>query len=84
MTIRPEFQYHTLNQTGIDACTKIREGFTSLLDLVEATVPSGRERALVVTKLQEACNWAVRAAAVQPANQELDIFETAAMARDAK
>lgn len=69
-TIRPEFRYHSLNQTGIDACTKIREGFTALLNLVEATAPASRERSLVVTKLQEACNWAVRSVAVQPANQE--------------
>lgn len=67
--IRPEFKYHQLNDVGVDACDKIREGFTSLLDLVEATVPPGRERSLVVTKLQEACNWAVRAAAMQPGNQ---------------
>jgi len=67
--IRPEFQYHQLNEQGVAACNSIRGQFTNLLDLIEAMVPPGRERALVVTKLQEACNWAVRAAAVQPANQ---------------
>jgi hypothetical protein len=67
--IRPEFRYHNLNQTGIDACTEIREAFTTLLDKVEATVPTGRPRSLVTTKLQEACNWAVRAVAENPENQ---------------
>lgn len=69
MTVRPEFQYHELNQTGIDACTKLRAAFTELLTTVEATIPPGRERALVVTKLQEACNWAVRGAAIHPDHQ---------------
>lgn len=67
--IRPEFKYHQLNDAGVEACNKIREGFTSLLGLVEATIPAGRERSLVVTKLQEACSWAVRGAATQPQNQ---------------
>lgn len=67
--IRPEFKYHQLNDAGAAACDKIREGFTSLLDLVEATIPASRERSLAVTKLQEACNWAVRGAAMQSSNR---------------
>lgn len=70
--IRPEFKYHQLNDAGLEVCSKIREGFTSLLNLVEATVPAGRERSLVVTKLQEACNWAVRGAAAQPGHHLVD------------
>lgn len=69
MIIRPEFQYHELNQAGIEACGILRAAFTELLTTVEATIPAGRERSLVVTKLQEACTWAVRAAAIQPQNQ---------------
>lgn len=69
MIIRPEFEYHELNQAGIAACGALRGAFTELLTAVEATIPPGRERSLVVTKLQEACSWAVRAAAIQPQNQ---------------
>ena len=67
--IRPEFQFHEMNAHGIAACTKLRAAFTELLTTVESTIPAGRERALVVTKLQEACNWAVRGAAIQPDHQ---------------
>lgn len=67
--VRPEFKYHELNEAGIDACNQIRAGFTTLLDLVETTIGPGHERALVVTKLQEACNWAVRGAALQTNHQ---------------
>jgi hypothetical protein len=67
--IRPEFQYHELNQAGVDACTTIREGFTDLLNLVESVIPEGRDRSLVITKLQEGCTAAVRGAAVMPKHQ---------------
>ncbi len=66
MIIRPEFQTHDLSAAGIEACTTLRAAFTNLLTTIEETVPAGRERSLVVTKLQEACNWAVRAAATAP------------------
>jgi hypothetical protein len=69
MIIRPEFQYHPLNERGVAACNEVRGNFTELLTKIEATIPAGRERSLVVTKLQEACNWAVRAVATTPANQ---------------
>ena len=36
---------------------------------VERVLPAGRERSLVVTKLQEACRWAVAGAAALPAHQ---------------
>lgn len=68
--IRPEFSYHTLNAQGIGECNSIRAAFSTLLSEVEATIPASRERSLVVTKLQEACRWAVTAAAQKPANQE--------------
>lgn len=73
MIIRPEFEYHALNERGIAACEKIRGDFTELLTQLEATIPPGRERALVTTKLQEACTWAVRAVAVQPSHQAADL-----------
>jgi len=68
--IRPEFTYHSLNTTGAEECNKIRAAFSALLSEVEQTIPAGRERSLVVTKLQEACRWAVTAAAQKPENQE--------------
>lgn len=68
--IRNEFEYKKLNEQGAQATTTIREGFSELLDIVEKLTPSGRSRALAVTKLQEACAWAVRAAAEVPDNQD--------------
>jgi len=80
-SIRTEFKYHPLNDKGAAECNTIREAFSSLLVAVEGVIGPSRERSLVVTKLQEACRWAVSAAAQKPDNQAIDIFETAAMAR---
>lgn len=64
-----EFDVHRLNAVGLQRCDVIAEDFDTLLADIEKHVPAGRERALVVTKLQEACFWAKRAIAVREENQ---------------
>ena len=68
--MRNEFQVHLLNDLGLSAATEVANAFSDLLDKVEAVVPAGRERALVVTRLQEACFFAKRAVALEPENQK--------------
>lgn len=68
--MKNEFQVHMLNDTGIAKATELGEAFSALLERVEALVPAGRERALVVTKLQEASFFAKRGVAVLPENQK--------------
>lgn len=68
-TIRNEFKFHTLNEQGSRACNTLRMCFSNTLSDVERVLPAGRERSLVVTKLQEACRWAVAGAAALPENQ---------------
>jgi len=68
--MRDEFQVHMLNDTGIAAATQLGEIFSEALTKIDALVPPGRERALVVTKMQEASYWAKRAIAVVPTNQK--------------
>lgn len=72
MSVRAEFQTHLLNERGLAAASAIGQVFSDALDKIEALVPSGRERALVTTKLQEAAFFAKRAIAVDPANQIKD------------
>lgn len=67
--IRPEFASHDLRDVGEARITDVRAAFSALLGTVEANLPPGRERSLVVTKLQEACMWAVRGIAVDPSVQ---------------
>jgi hypothetical protein len=67
--IRSEFQVHILNADGLSKASALQDIFTEALNKIEAIVPPTRERALVVTKLQEACFFAKRAVAILPENQ---------------
>ncbi len=67
--MRPEFQVHVLNNGGLRKANEIAEGFSALHELVMTMVPVGRARALVATKLEEACFFAKRGMAEQPDNQ---------------
>lgn len=64
MSIRQEFQVHVLTDRGLALATEIAEVFSDTLERIEALVPAGRERALVVTKLQEAAFYAKRGMAM--------------------
>lgn len=70
MNIRPEFKVHMLNTAGKAKATAIAEGFSILLDGLEANGVTGRDLALVKTKLEEACFCAKRGMASLPENQE--------------
>lgn len=71
MPARPEFKKHTLNAAGVEK-TELAAGiFSDCLNSLDVLLPGqSREKALVVTKLQEACFFAKRALAIQPENQE--------------
>lgn len=68
--IRPEFQVHMLNESGKAKALGIANGFSILLDMIERQGVTGRDLALVKTKLEEACFAAKRGMASLPENQE--------------
>lgn len=69
--MREEFQVHLLNEVGLERANKIAEAFSNLLTTLETDCGiTGREGALVKTKLQEAAFWAKRAMAVNQENQK--------------
>jgi hypothetical protein len=68
--VADEFRVHLLNPAGLNAATRVGGLFEKLLEELSLDVPPGRERSLVITKLQEASYWAKRAIAVQPWNQK--------------
>lgn len=70
--MRDEFRVHKLNEHGLEAADRLADAFSTLLTEVDKLVPAGRERSLVVTKLQEASFWAKRGVATQPQNQWQD------------
>jgi hypothetical protein len=65
----PLFQVHRLNTSGQIKAKFVAEQFNELLSHVQAQVPVGRELAIVKTKLEEACFFAKKAIANDPANQ---------------
>jgi hypothetical protein len=67
--IRSEFASHDISDVGQARIAAIRDAFSALLTHVEDNVPPGHEHDLVVTKLQEACMFAVRGVAVDPSVQ---------------
>lgn len=68
-TVRPEFASHDITDVGAARIADIRDAFSALLARIEVSVPPGSERSIVVTKLQEACMFAVRGVATDPSVQ---------------
>lgn len=66
MNIRPEFKVHLVNAAGRTACTAVAEGFSILLSGLEEIGVTGRELAIVKTKLEEAAFFAKKSIASKP------------------
>lgn len=63
--LHPEFAVHTLNEEGKKMAVRIGCIFHNALTELEMVCPSGREMALVKTKMEEACFFAKKAMAKQ-------------------
>lgn len=68
--IRPEFQVHLLNEQGLAKAEDLALMFSNFLDAIEDIGVTGRELALVTTKLQEASHFAKRSIALDKGNHE--------------
>jgi hypothetical protein len=69
--MNPEFETHLLTPEGVTNTKTIKLGFDALLDGIKELVPASRELSIVKTKLEEACFFAVKGVAVNPANQKV-------------
>ncbi len=59
------FIRRSLPQTGIQDTNVIRRQCQLLEDTINSMVPDGREKALALTNLEQACMWANKAIANQ-------------------
>ncbi len=68
--IRREFATHELNDVGLHKVDVIRREFSRLLNEIEPELPTnpGRERSLMITHLEEACMFAIRAITTDSTN----------------
>lgn len=64
-----EFKVHKLNEDGLVKARALAVHFDKLLGALEEMCPTGRELAIVRTKLEEACFFAKKAVANDPINQ---------------
>ena len=69
LPVRSEFGTHTLNENGLTKVHAARVTFSEALTHLEMIVPKGRLCSIMITKLEEACMFAVRSIAELPANQ---------------
>ena len=58
-----------MNDSTVEKCRVIRQSFSDALSAIKQHIKPGRELALATTKMQEACMWAIRGVAMDPANQ---------------
>ena len=66
--MRPEFAFLVLEDDALEGARQIGEALSAALDAIVNLVPAGRERALVVVKLQEAAFFAKRGLALSMVN----------------
>lgn len=67
--IHPAFAPHLLNPQGVEKTNRIRWAFSVLLSRLEEEMPASRELAIVRTKLEEACMFALRGVVIAMENR---------------
>jgi len=55
---------YMLTNDQTEAINQTRISFEEIEARVEMYVPAGREKALTLTKLEEACHWAIKAISI--------------------
>jgi len=67
------FETYLLNEDGKQAVNLVRSAFHDMIGKLNHLCPKGREYAIVQTKLEEACFFAVKAVSMDEKNQELQV-----------
>ena len=67
--IGTRFTYHTPSEAGVNRHARLSLAFISLAELVDEIVRDGREKSMVLTKLEEAKFWASAGVARNPSTR---------------
>lgn len=59
--MKKTYAYHKPSQDGLDKIRGLREAFSVLHDLIEATAPNSREKSVALTHLETTAMWAIKA-----------------------
>ena len=60
-SMKKTYAYHKPSASGISKIAALREAFSQLHDLIEATAPSSREKSVALTNLETTAMWAIKA-----------------------
>lgn len=69
--MKKTYAYHKPGAMGLERIQVLRGAFSELHDLIEATAPISRERAVALTELETAAMWAIKAVVVNDAESEI-------------
>jgi len=58
---RRAYSHLIISSESMRTINRINEAFSALQDLIEESVPDGRERSVAITDLESASMWATRA-----------------------
>lgn len=65
MDLKSKVTQHPMSQDQVDRSSKNRTVIQMALQIANDTLPEGREKSLVFTKLEEALMWANKAIALE-------------------
>lgn len=71
--MKKTFAYHKPSQEGLDKITQLREAYSSLHDLIEATAPYTRERSVALTELETSAMWAIKSVVINDPESEVSL-----------
>jgi non-homologous end joining protein Ku len=66
------FAYHKPSKDGLERITTLREGFSTLKQIIEQTVINSRERSVAITELETAAMWAIKGVVFNDPDSEAD------------
>ena len=61
MPIDKPYAYHKPSEYGLDKINKLREGFSSLQQLIDICCPMSRQKSVAITELETSAMWAIKA-----------------------
>ncbi len=69
--MKKTYAYHKPSEDGLDKIRQLREAFSTLHDLIEATAPQSREKSVALTNLETTAMWAIKAVVCNDPKSEI-------------
>ncbi len=72
MPIDKPFAYHKPSEEGLFKINNLREQYSTLKGLLEATCPPSRQLSVAITELETSAMWAIKAVVFNDPNSEVE------------